>query len=216
MAKKQYAVIGLGRFGSSLALTLNELGYDVMGIDLSEQVVQTLSAQLTHVVAADARNEAAMKSLGIQSFDTVVVAFGDDVESNILVTVMLKEIGVPYVVSKAHSPLHGLVLEKIGADKVVFPEKDMGIRIAHTLVSSNFLDNIELRPDYSIIELKAPQSFIGKTLGEINIHSRFEVTVLAMKKAREVVLSPDPETVVGYNDTLIIIGDNDKLESLPE
>lgn len=216
MKKKQYVVLGLGRFGSSVALTLNELGYDVLGIDHSEALVNALASQLTHAVVADAKDEGAMKSLGIRNFDVAVVAIGDDVETNILVTVMLKELGVPYVVAKAQSALHGKVLEKIGADKIVYPEKDMGIRVAHNLVSANFMDNIELHPNYSIMELKAPSSFAGKTLGELNLRSRFEINVLAIKKTSEIIVAPGADSRIEAQDTLIIIGENERLENLPE
>ena len=185
MNKKQYVVLGLGRFGSSVALTLNELGYDVLGIDNSEGSVNALASQLTHAVVADAKDEGAMKSLGIRNFDVAVVAIGDDVETNILVTVMLKEMGVPYVVAKAQSALHGKVLEKIGADKIVYPEKDMGVRVAHNLVSANFMDNIELHPNYSIMELKAPSTFAGKTLGELNLNPDLKSMFLPLKKLRK-------------------------------
>ena len=166
---KQFAVIGLGRFGTSMAKTLSRMGYDVLAVDHNEEKVNNIIEHVTHAVQADAMDEQTLKSLGIRNFDVVVVAIGQDIQANILVTVMLKELGVKKVVSKAVTDLHGKVLERVGADKVVFPERDMGVRVAHALVSKNILDQINISPDYSIIELISPAELANKTLGQGNI-----------------------------------------------
>jgi len=213
---KQFAVIGLGRFGRSVALTLAKMGYDVLAVDSSEEKVNSIIEHVTHAVQADARDEQALKSLGIRNFDVAIVAIGHDIQSNILVTVLLKEMGVKKVVSKAVSELHGKVLEKVGADKVVFPERDMGVRVAHALVSKNIVDQINISPDYSIIELVAPDEFVGKTLAEGAIRVRHGVTVLAIRRGDEIIISPGAKHKIEAGDVLVVVGRNDKLRSLEE
>ena len=158
---KQFAVIGLGRFGVSVARTLFKGGYEVLAIDSNEERVQKISSEVTHVVQADTTDENALKALGIRNFDVVVVAIGEDVQANVLTTLLLKELGVNYIVAKAKNELHGKMLEKIGADRVVYPERDMGQRVAHNLVSTNVLDYIELSPDLSLVEVTTPKVLGG-------------------------------------------------------
>ncbi|MGB9847072.1 MAG: potassium channel family protein, partial [Desulfotomaculales bacterium] len=150
---KQFAVIGLGRFGSSVARTLAQMGYEVLAVDSDDERVSAISDEVTYAVQVDAMEEEALKSLGLRNFDVVIVAIGQEVKASILVTVMLKEMGVSKVVAKANDELHGKVLQKVGADVVVFPERDMGVRLAHALVSRNIIDQIRLSPEYSIAEI---------------------------------------------------------------
>lgn len=213
---KQFAIIGLGRFGTSLALTLTKMGYDVLAVDTNEDKVNNIMDKVTHAVQVDAMDEQALKALGIRNFDVVIVAIGQDVQSNILVTVMLKDMGVKKVVSKAITDLHGKVLERVGADKVVFPERDMGARVAQALVSKNIMDQINLSPDFSIIELMAPEDFTGKTLSEGALRVRHGVTVLAIRRGNEVIISPGAKQVVQEGDVLVVVGRNDKLKDLEE
>lgn len=163
MKTQQFAVIGLGRFGSSLAQELMELGYEVLGIDKNEEVVEDISELVTHAVVADATDEEVLRSLGIRNFDCCIVAIGDDIQTSILTAILLKELGVKTVVAKAISVLHGRALDKLGIDRVVYPERDMGIRVAHQLVTPNLLDYIELSNDYSIVEMKVPACLHNKT-----------------------------------------------------
>lgn len=214
MTKKQYAVIGLGRFGQSVALTLSSLGHDVLVIDNNEHLVQEIAEDVTHAVQVDARDEAALKQLGIRNFDVVVVAISQDIESSILITVILKDLGVKTVVAKAQNQLHGKVLEKVGADKVVFPEKDMGVRLVHNLVSPNILDFIELHPDYSIMEVIAPKSFVNKTLGQLNLRAKYNLSVLAIKKEDTIVVAPGADAKIEANDAIILVGRSEVLEKL--
>lgn len=212
--KKQFAVIGLGRFGTSVARTLALMGYEVLVIDTDGEKIQELVEIVTHAVEADAMDEDALKALGIRNFDVVIVAIGHDMQASILVTVILKELGVKYVVAKARNDLHGMVLTKIGADKVVYPERDMGVRVAHSLVATNVLDHIELSPEYSILEVIAPDSLVGKTLRQSALRARFAVTVMAIKRDRDIIVSPEAEEVIRENDVLVCIGENDKLHSV--
>jgi trk system potassium uptake protein TrkA len=211
--KKQIVVIGLGRFGSSIALNLAKLGQEVLAIDIDEVKVKEVAAQVTHAVQIDATDINALKSLGISNFDIGIVAIGEDVQANILTTLLLKELGIPYVVAKAINTLQGRVLVKIGANRVVYPEKEMGKKIAHSLVSSNFMDYIELAKDYRIEEMTTPASFHGKTLRELNLRNRWGITVIVVKREQtgDIEVSPGAETTVLPGDTMIVLGKNDDL-----
>lgn len=211
---KQFAVLGLGRFGSSLAKTLYELGNDVLAVDEREDAVQDISESVTHAVQADATDESNLRSLGLRNFDVVVVAIGGDIQSSILVTLIVKELGVKYVVAKAQSELHAKVLYKIGADRVVLPERDMGLRVAHNLVSSNVLDFIELSSDYSIVEVAAPDGWKGKTIKELNIRRKYGLNVIAIKRNGEMNVSPQAEDTIEENDVLVVVGDNEGITRL--
>lgn len=209
---KQFVVIGLGRFGSSLARTLYGLGHDVLAIDMKEDVVQDISDSVTHAVQADATDENALRSLGLRNFDVAIVTIGTNIQASIMVTLIVKELGVKYVVSKAQSELHAKVLYKIGADRVVFPERDMGIRLAHNLVSSSVLDFIELAPDYSIVEIAALPEWEGKTLKELNMRVRYGINIMAIKHGAEINISPRADDVIDKNDVLVVIGSNEDLK----
>lgn len=213
---KQFAVIGLGRFGSSVAKTLHSMGYEVLAIDRDSGRVQDLAQILMHVIEADSTDEMALKALGIRNFDVVVVAIGEDIQASIMTTLILKEMGVKKVVVKAQNDLHGKVLEKIGADKVVYPERDMGIRLVHNLISPNILDYVELSNDYSIIEVKASKFFDGETLQSLNIRQRFGCNVMAIKRNDKYNITPSAKDVVRTGDTLVVIGHNDDLQKLEE
>ena len=211
---KQFAVIGCGRFGSSVARTLYGLGYDVMAIDRSEEVIQGVADFVTHAVQADATDESSIKSLGIRNFDVAVITIGSDIQSSILITLIVKELGVKYVVAKAQNELHAKVLYKIGADRVVFPERDMGVRVAHNLISSNILDYIELAPDYSIVEISALREWEGKNLNDINMRARYGINVMAIKHGTEINISPTAADLIRKDDVLVVIGHNDDLNRL--
>jgi trk system potassium uptake protein TrkA len=216
MAKKSYAVIGLGRFGSSVAKTLYENDNEVMAIDVNEELVQDSLPFVTHAVQADSTDEQALKNLGIRNFDVVIVAIGQDIQASILTTLVLKELGVNYIVVKAQNERHGKVLYKIGADKVVFPERDMGVRVAHSLISPNTLDFIELAEDYSIMEIVAPKFTEGKTLKEVDFRARFGVNIMAIKTGEEFNIAPRAEDSIKKGDILVIIGHNDDIKRLEE
>lgn len=213
---KQYAVIGLGRFGGSVAKTLHDMGYEVMAIDKDPQRVQDFAQIVTHAVEADSTDEKALKALGIRNFDVVVVSIGEDIQSSIMTTLILQEMGVKKVVVKARNDLHGKVLYKIGAHKVVYPERDMGVRVVHNLISPNILDYIELADDYSILEISAGAFFSGKTLEELDIRAKFGCNVMAIKSGRRINIAPLADDVIQNGDILVVIGHNNDLKKLEE
>ncbi len=211
---KQFVVIGLGRFGSSVARNLYALGHDVLAIDKDEELIQDISDSVTHAVQADATDENALKSLGIRNFDVAVITIGSDIQASIMITLLAKELGVKYVITKAQNELHAKVLYKIGVDRVVFPERDMGVRVAHNLVSSNILDYIELDPDFSIIEITAISRWIGKTLEELDMRARYGVNVLAIKQGNDINISPRGDDLIQENDILVVVGSNEDIKRL--
>lgn len=211
---KQFAVIGCGRFGSSVARSLFSLGYDVLAIDQDEEKIQEISDSVTHAVQADVIDESTLKALGIRNFDVVVVSIGSDLQASIMATLIAKELGVKTVIAKAQNELHGKVLYKIGADRVVFPERDMGVRVAHNLVSSSILDYIELAPDYSIVEIAAFPEWENKTLKELRLPTKFGVSVMAIKRDDEVNISPYADDMILKDDVLIVVGSNQDLKKI--
>lgn len=202
---KSFAVIGCGRFGKSVARTLFSLGYEVMALDSNEEIIQEISDEVTHAVVVDVMNEVALKELGLSNFDVVVVSIGSNTEASIMATIIAKELGVKKVIAKATSDFQGKVLEKIGADKVIFPERDMGVRVAHNLVSANILEFIELSPDYGIIEISAIRDWVGKSLYQLQLPNKHGINVMAIKRGNAITISPDGDTVIEQEDTLVII-----------
>ncbi|MBP1688511.1 MAG: TrkA-N domain protein [Deltaproteobacteria bacterium] len=213
---KQVAVIGLGRFGSSVARTLAESGCEVLAVDVDEVRVKAIADEVTDAVRANALEEEALRALGLRNFEVVVVAIGHEVEASILVTVLLKEMGISKIVAKAQDELHGRVLQKVGADMVVFPERDMGVRLAHTLISRNVIDEIQLSTDYSILEMVAPHRFLGRSLKELELRQRFGLTILAIRREDRIIVSPDAEQTLEEGDILVALGQPEKLEGLNE
>lgn len=214
MNKKQAAVVGLGRFGSSVAKTLQDLGHEVLGIDSDPDIVEIFSDDLTHSVACDTTDEEALRALGLRNFDVVVVAIGHDVQASVLTTVLLKEIGVPRVIAKAANDLHGRTLSKVGADKVVYPERDMGARVAHSLVTGSQIDYIELSPEYTIIEMVAPEKLTGVSLRELNLRAQFGINILAIKSGEEINALPHASDEVKEGDILVLLGTNQNVRQM--
>ncbi|HEY0827178.1 MAG TPA: TrkA family potassium uptake protein [Bacilli bacterium] len=208
----QYVIIGLGRFGSSLARELVKLGYDVLGIDKDEQIVHSMRDVLTHGVAADSTDEDVMRSLGIRNFDCAVVAIGADIQANIMSAILLKEIGVKMVVGKALTELHGRVLQRIGVDRVIHPERDMAVRVAHQLVTPSLLDYIELSKDYTIAELVVPARLEGTKLKDLDPRSRYGCSIVAINKNHGIIIAPNAEDVLNEEDIMVIIGTNAQVE----
>lgn len=214
MSNKQFIIIGLGRFGSSIAKTLYSLGNDVLAIDKDEDVVQEIADSVTHAVQLDATDENALRSLGIRNFDVAVVTIGDNIQSSVMATLLVKELGVKYIIAKGHSDLHAKVLYKIGADRVILPEKDMGIRVAHNLVSANILDYIELSEEYSVMEIQVLKEWAGNTLKELKLRSKYGINVMAIKRGDEVNLAPSADDVIEENDIIVAIGSAEDLSRL--
>ena len=211
---KQYIVIGCGRFGSSVASTMHLLGHQVMAIDKKEDSVQSISDKVTHSLIVDVTDEQALRSLGLGNFDVAVVAIGSDIRASIMATLIAKEMGVELIICKAKDELQAKVLYKIGADRVVFPERDMGVRVAHNLVSDNILDHIELDPEYSIVEIVTPNSWVGKTLIELELRARYEITVLAIKTGKNINVTPSPDEELTAGSILVIIGQNTSITAI--
>lgn len=219
MAKRSFAVIGLGRFGAAMATTLAESGHDVIGIDGDEDKVRSLADIVSLALQLDATDERALRAAGIKDVDVAVVSIGEAIESSLLVVTLLRELGIDNIVAKAVTSLHGRILEKLGVTRVVFPEREMAIRIAHSLVVPNVLDYIELSKDFSIVEVPAPPEFVGKTLRDIGLRSRFGLTTIAIKHAGAsdkdgTNIAPGPDDVVRAGDTLSLLGSNERLGQL--
>ncbi len=220
MTKLSFAVIGLGRFGSAVAATLTELGQDVIGIDGDEDKVRQVADVLSAAIQLDATDERALRAAGIQDVDVAVISIGENIEASLLVVMLVKELGIPRIISKAVTPLHGRILEKIGVSRVIFPEREMAMRLAHSLVVPNVLDYIELSQDFSIIELPAPKEFQGKTLRELQLRPRFGLTLIAIKRKTgtgdgEITnIAPSAEDRIEADDVLALLGSNDRLTQL--
>lgn len=204
--KKDFAVIGLGRFGGSICRELSEEGMEVMAIDLDEDKVNEFANIASHAVVGDSTDEAVLKSLGIRNFDHVIVAIGDNIQSSILTTLMLKELGVKFITVKAQNDYHEKVLSKIGADRIVHPERDMGRRIAHNLISNNVLDYLELSDEHSIVEIVVNNKLSGHTLIDLDIRAKYGINIVAIKRGKEIFVSPQADEVIHKEDILILIG----------
>lgn len=220
MTKRTFAVIGLGRFGSAMSTTLTQLGHEVIGIDGSDDRVNALADQVSQTVKLDATDERALRAAGIQDVDVAVVSIGENIESSLLVVTLLKELGIEDIVAKAVTPLHGRILEKLGVKRVVFPEREMAIRVAHSLVIPNVLDYIELSGDISIVEVPAPAEFYGKSLRDIGLRAKYGLTTIAIKRADAAgpggfrTVSPGPDDVVQQGDILALLGSHERLGQL--
>jgi len=209
---KQFAVIGLGRFGSSVANTLYSMGGQVLGIDVDEDKVRAVIQFTTRAVAADATDEQVLRSLAIRNFDVVIVAIGGSIQASIMVTLLAKELGVKYVVAKAQNELHGKILYRVGADRVVFPERDMGFRVARNLVSSSILEYIELSQDVGMLEMVVPQKMVGKELRQLDLRNRFNINVIAIKRGEHVNITPRADDCIEKDDVLVVVGLKEDLQ----
>lgn len=216
---KTYVVIGLGRFGTAVATELCRLGHEVLAIDESEDRIQNIADQVTHAVAGDARDPAVLRALGVRNYDCAIVAAADDVGSSALVTMNLKEMGVKKVICKAQSMVHWKVLEKIGADMVVFPEYEMGMKLAQNLSSSNILNFIELSEDYGIVELAAPKSWQGHSIRDLNVRAKYKVNIIAIRRNGEdadLQLTPVADYVIAPGDVVVTLGRYEDIDLLHE
>jgi len=212
--KKQVAIIGLGQFGSSLAREVFKLGHDVLAIDDDEKKVQNIISDITHAVQADATDEAVLTELGVKNFDIAVVAMGESIQNNVLTTVILKKLNVPYVIARAENELHQSILEKIGADKVIFVEREMGQRVAQSLEVKNEFDGVSVTPGYSVVKLDATPLLLDKQLQDIELGrgGTYDIAVLLIQRGREVIFSPPLMNVVKKGDVLILSGADDNID----
>lgn len=204
--KKEFAVIGLGRFGGSICRALIEQGMEVLAIDNSEDRVNEFAMIASHAVIGDSTDENLLKSLGIRNFDHVIVAIGDDIKSSILTTLILIELGVNKITVKAQDDYHEKVLRKIGANHVVHPERDMGRRIAHHIVSNNVLDYLELSDEHSIVEIVAGNILDGNSIIDLDIRAKYGINIVAIKRGNDIIVSPQANEVIKAEDILIVIG----------
>lgn len=204
--KKEFAVIGLGRFGGSICRALSEEGLEVMAIDTDEDKVNEFANVASHAVVGDTTDETVLKSLGIRNFDHVIVAIGDNIQASILTTLILKELGVKDITVKATNDYHEKVLSKIGADRIVHPERDMGRRIAHKIISNNVLDYLELSDEHSIVEIVANERLHGNSIIDLDIRAKYGINIVAMKRNKDIIVSPQANEIIKKNDVLIVIG----------
>ena len=211
--RKQFLVAGLGLFGTSVALTLQQMGYEVYTLDSEEGLVQDLSTQLNYVVCGDASDKKTLQSLPLEYIDVAVVAIGN-VERNMMCTMLLKELGIKQVVAKAINNLHGAMLNKIGADKVVYAERDMGERVAHNLISAGVMDYIELSSEISVMSLAIPTEFVGKNLIEADLRRRYDVNVVAIKRDGRTIVNPKAQEVFQPEDEIIVLGTHEGVKRM--
>lgn len=211
---KQYLVLGLGRFGESLARSLHKLGHEVLAVDSDAELVDAISPFVTQAVQIDATDEGALQTLGVRNFDAAIVSIGHNMRDSILVCVLLKELGIPYLIAKATDELHAKVLRKIGVDRVVFPEREMGIRLAKSLLTPNVLELMELSDDYQLVETLLPAPWVGSSIIGLDVRKRFGIIILAIHRGGEFMVSPAPNTVFESGDILLVLGKKHDIDNL--
>ena len=211
---KSYVVIGLGRFGTTLARQLCALGAEVLAMDVRSDLVQQIANDVTHAVVGDAQDKEILRSLGVRDLDCAIIAIGDDLAASVLTTMNLKELGVPYIICKAHDETHRRVLEKLGVDRVIIPEQENAQRLARSLNSHNVLDYIELSEEYGILEVPAPKSWIGKSLKELNVRAKLGVNIIAVESGKKTNVSPSADYRIQAGDILVVLGENFALEAV--
>ncbi len=214
MMKKSYVVFGLGRFGMSIATRLYELGNEVMAVDDNAHNVQRIEPYVTCAVVADARDEGALRSLGVQNYDCAVVAIGSDLATGVIATLNLKELGVKQVICKATDDVQRKALERVGADRVVIPERETGVKLAQSLTSSDVLDFIELSEDFGIAEIQVPAQWVGKSLREVNVRAKYGINIIALKQGENIDITPDADMPLKENVVLVVLGRNEQIGKL--
>ena len=214
MDKKEFVVFGLGRFGRSVATTLAEGGCEVLVVDNDEDKIQEVADTVTYAVKADVCDAESLENLGISNFDGAIVAIGEDLEASVMVTILVKELGIPFVLAKAQSEIHAKVLKKVGADRVVFPEKETGLRIAHNLMMGNMFNAIELSSTTSMMEIDVPPSWDGYSIKELNLRAKYRINVIGLRRGEKLDINPEPDEKLTSEDILIVIGNNEVLLKL--
>jgi trk system potassium uptake protein TrkA len=211
---KQVLIIGLDRFGTSIAEALSKMGHDVLAVDVEERKVQNISSQVTRAVQTDATDEAALKTLGVGNFDVAIVSMGASIQNSVLATILLKRLGVPVVVARAGDELHGSILEKIGADKVVYPERETGVRVAHEIALGDVLDYMPVHRNYGISKVAMPPHAAGQSISELGLGrtGKLGLAVLMILRGKEITITPDRTEIIKQDDVLIVAGSDDKLQ----
>lgn len=218
---RQFAVIGLGRFGYKVAESLAEKGAEVLAIDDDAEVIQRISDSVTRALELDCTDEDALRASGVQEVDVAVVGIGESIEASVLTTALLKKLGIPLIVARASSELHGQILEVVGANRVVYPEHDAAIRVAHGVLLPSVFDRIELPGGVSVAEIRPPKEFVGKTLTELELRQRYGLNVIVVKQTakedgveEEVRMMPTPDYRIAEGDIMVVVGDTSAIEAL--
>lgn len=212
MGKKEFVVLGLGRFGISLAKSLSDAECEVMVVDSSEEMVGEVSDSVVHAEVGDVTNREFVESLGLSNYDGVIIGIGDNLEAGVMATILAKEAGAKYVLAKAGSELQAKILRKVGADKIVFPELETGRRIANQLVHGNYFDAIELSDTYSIMEINTPYVWEGKTLKLLNLRAKYHINVIGLRRGDELIVDLDPDMPISPDDIFVMLGENKILD----
>lgn len=212
--RREFAVIGLGRFGGSICKELSRAGMRVLAIDIDEQRINEFKNIASHAVIADSTDEQSLLALGVNNMDHIIVAIGDNIQASILTTVILSELGIEQITVKAQNDYHEKILNKIGADTVVHPERDMGRRLAHSLMSNNIIDYLELSEEHSMVEIKAGRKMVGKNLIELDIRAKYGCNVVAIRRQDDMIISPEPKLTIKHEDILVILGSDDDINHL--
>ncbi len=211
---EQFAVLGLGRFGQSIAKTFVDNGCDVLCVDKSIEAVNEMSKYASNVTRADVADVHAMAALGLNNFDVIIIAIGENMEAAIMATLIAKEMGVKTVITKAKSDIQKSILQKVGADRVVLPERDMGVRIATNLITTNIIDFINLSDKFAIAEIEPKKEWIGVSLKESNIRANYGLNIVAIKRSNDIIVSPKAEEIILERDILVIIGENGDIQNI--
>ena len=211
---KQYIVVGLGRFGRAIAETLCQDGAEVLGVDRRMDLVEDMRDVLTHTIQMDAMDRDALEALGVQDFDIAFVTMGSDIRASGTIVLLLKELGARKIIAKAHDEFHGRMLEKLGADQVLFPERDMGRRVAHNLVSGNIIDYLELSSEYSMAEIRPKPAWVGRALKDLAMRSSMGINVVAIRNGEALNAMPQPDTVLREDDVMLVVISDAMLKKL--
>ena len=214
MKHKTIAVIGLGQFGGTVAKMLASMDHEVLGVDIDPEVVQKISPFITHAIVADTTDGEAIKALALSQFDIVIVAIGDNVQANLMTSMLLKEMNMPYVVSKAESDLQGKMLKKMGVDMVIYPEYDVAQRLVQSLTRDYVMDYLQLSKNISLIEIKMPSFMVGTCLKDSNLREKYNLNAVGIRRGEDLEVPPNPITILGEDDKLLVIGNNSDLDEL--
>ncbi len=216
MKRKEFVVFGVGDFGMNVAKTLSNSGATVMVVDQDERKLEIIASEVTHTICADATNPEAMKQLGIRNYDGAIVGIGHNLETSALITMQLEEMGVPFIMVKASTDIEGRILTRVGADKVIYPDREMGIRVGNDIINGNYFEAIELSDEYSIVDMAVPSGWVGKSLEQLNIRSRFGVSIIGIRGLEETMINPAANYRLQVQDVLIVLGHNTEIQGLRE
>lgn len=212
--RRQVVVIGLGRFGTAVATTLAAIGHEVLAVDINQRLVQEISDQVTHAVQADATDPDVLAELGVGGFDAGIVGVSADIDRSILITMQLKDLGVPNIIAKAQTGLHGRILAKVGADRVVLPEREVGEQVAHSFTVPGALDYLSVGPDYGVSKIKPPPAFLSRTVADLALAERFDLTLLMIERPSQVLIHPEPDERIRPDDLLVVAASDEAMERL--